>query len=102
MLSPAIEMFFKEICIYVVIFRIFCDMAWPKTFCCPTARPHQSQRSDLILTDSLFPPFCIRKKFRFCIVAEKKCMLSPAIEMFFKEICIYVPHDGEQNLCVPH
>ena len=21
--------------------------------------------------------------------------------MFFKEICIYVPHDGEQNLCFP-
>ena len=36
--------------------------------------------------------YLTEKKIRFCTVAEKKYMLSPA-RIFFMEKCISVPHD---------
>ena len=45
-------------------------------------------------------PWLTENKFRFCIIAENKSMLSPA-RIFFMKKCISVPHDRKQILCFP-
>jgi hypothetical protein len=67
----------------------------------------------IFLKKKYFNALADRKKIRFCIVAEKKIMPSPARKkniallnlsrqcIVFMEKCISVPHDRKTIFCFP-